>query len=66
MTKLYRWFDSLKEPYRFFILMGTVALLQLLTLFKTPAAYLFIGAVYLTLIITRMIYLNAGKKEKGK
>lgn len=57
MTRFYKWYDGLKEPYRFLLLLGTVYGINLLPYIDVRLGII-TGLFYLYFIITRLKYLQ--------
>lgn len=59
---MYKWFDSLKEPTRFFVFFIPAAILIIATS-SAPRPFNVIAAGLLVLaLVTRAIYIHSGKK----
>lgn len=58
MNKLYRWYDGVKEPQRFMILLGLIFILEIAIFMENVVACILVGILYIFLVLTRIRYLN--------
>jgi hypothetical protein len=64
ITKFYRWYDTVREPYRLFIALG-LAMLGIIPLSMGKGWLAFLGAIWLVfLLLTRFWFVKTPKKAE--
>lgn len=59
---MYRWYDTLKDPMRFFVFFIPAATL-VIAVYEAPMPFNIVAAVLLLIaLVTRAIYIHSGKK----